>query len=295
MEGILRDRRAIALFVGPALVVYTLALLGPVVWSLVYTFFEGSALSGFRYVGFANISHLFRDPQFVQALEFTLKYAVAVTVLQVGLGLGLALLYTFYLRRGSALVRTLVFFPVVIPTVAVAGLFSKMFAIVPQYGLVNSLFNAVGWHAQVKDWLGYGGSAFLVIVLMDVWRSMGFYAVLLYAGLVNVPEDVIESARLDGASGVRLVRIVVLPLLYPVLFSALIFSINGTMKVFDSILALTSGGPGQATTPLTVYMFNTAFSYGQYGYASAIASALAMICLVITVAMFGFARRDLTA
>jgi ABC-type sugar transport system permease subunit len=245
-------------------------------------------------VGFANISHLFGDPQFVQALEFTLKYAVAVTVLQVGLGLGLALLYTFYLRRGSALLRTLVFFPVVIPTVAVAGLFSKMFAIVPQYGLVNSLFNAVGWHSQVKDWLGYGGSAFLVIVLMDVWRSMGFYAVLLYAGLVNVPEELIESARLDGASGVRLVKTVVLPLLYPVLFSALIFSINGTLKVFDSILALTSGGPGQATTPLTLYMFNTAFSYGQYGYASAIASALAMICLVITVAMFGFARRDLT-
>jgi ABC-type sugar transport system permease subunit len=295
MEGILRDRRAIALFVGPALLVYTLVLLGPVVWSLVYAFFEGSVISGFKYVGFANISHLFHDPQFVQALEFTLKYAVAVTVLQVGLGLGLALLYTFYLRRGSAFVRTLVFFPVVIPTVAVAGLFSKLFAIVPQYGLVNSFFSAVGWHAQVKDWLGYGGSAFLVIVLMDVWRSMGFYAVLLYAGLVNVPDELIESGRLDGASGVRLVKNVVLPLLYPVLFSALIFSINGTLKVFDSILALTSGGPGQATTPLTLYMFNTAFSYGQYGYASAIASALSMICLVITVAMFGFARRDLTA
>ena len=295
MDAILKDRRAIALFVGPALLAYTLILLGPVIWSLVYAFFSGNDIVGFKYVGLANISHLFHDPQFLDALEFTLKYAVTVTVLQVGFGLLLALLYVFYLRRSSALVRTLVFFPAIVPTVAVAGLFSKLFAIVPQYGVVNGFFHAVGWNSQVKDWLGYGGSAFLVIVIMDVWRSMGFYAVLLYAGLVNVPDELIESARLDGASGFRLVKNVVLPLLYPVLFSALIFSINGTLKVFDSILALTSGGPGQATTPLTLYMYDTAFSYGQYGYGSAIAAALAVMCLVITVALFGFARRDLTA
>lgn len=295
MEAILRDRRAIFIFVGPALLAYTVILLGPVIWSVVYTFFSGNDIAGFKYVGLANISHVFHDAQFVDALEFTLKYAVTVTVLQVGLGLLLALLYVFYLRRSSALVRTLVFFPAIVPTVAVAGLFSKLFAIVPQYGVVNSFFHAVGWHAQVKDWLGYGGSAFLVLVIMDVWRSMGFYAVLLYAGLVNVPEELIESARLDGASGFRLVKNVILPLLYPVVFSALIFSINGTLKVFDSVLALTSGGPGQATTPLTLYMYDTAFSYGQYGYGSAIATALAIICLIITVSLFGFARRDLTA
>jgi ABC-type sugar transport system permease subunit len=105
---------------------------------------------------------------------------------------------------------------------------------------------------------------------------------------------VIESARLDGASGVRLVRHIVLPYLGPVLFSALIFSINGTLKVFDSVIALTHGGPGQATTPLTVYMFNSAFSYGEYGYASTIATALSIMCLLVTLAVFGFARRDPT-
>jgi multiple sugar transport system permease protein/raffinose/stachyose/melibiose transport system permease protein len=123
---------------------------------------------------------------------------------------------------------------------------------------------------------------------------MGFYAVLLYAGLVDVPEEILESARLDGASGIRLVRLIVLPLLGPVLFSSLIFSINGTLKVFDSVVALTNGGPGQATTPLTLYMFNNAFSYGEYGYASTIATVLSIVCLLITLAVFGFARRDLT-
>jgi ABC-type sugar transport system permease subunit len=182
----------------------------------------------------------------------------------------------------------------VVPTVAVAQLFAKIFAIAPQYGLVNAGLHAAHFDGHIQDFLGRGSSAFWVIIIMDVWRSMGFYAVLLYAGLVDIPEEMLESARLDGASGLRLVRLVVLPLLGPVLLSALIFSINGTLKVFDSIVALTNGGPGQSTTPLTLYMFNNAFSYGEYGYATAIATALSMLCLMITLAVFGFARRDVT-
>jgi ABC-type sugar transport system permease subunit len=294
MDAILRDRRAALVFVGPALLVYTLVLLGPIAWSLVYTFFSGNVIEGFKYVGLHNFGTLIHDQYFWQALKFTLKYAVTVTVLQVGAGLLLALLYVFHLRRGSALVRTLVFFPVVVPTVAIAQMFAKLFAIAPQYGLVNSLLHAVGMDSQVKDWLANGSSAFLVLVIMDVWRSMGFYAVLLYAGLVDVPEDVIESARLDGASGFRLLRHILLPFLSPVLFAALIFSINGTLKVFDSVVALTNGGPGQATTPLTLYMYNNAFTYGEYGYASTIATALSLMCLLVTLVIFGFQRRDAT-
>jgi len=294
MDAILKDKRAVLLFVGPALLAYTLVLVGPILWSLGYTLYSGNVIEGFKYVGFANFRQLIHDHAFWAAFRFTLKYAVVVTVLQVTAGVGLALLFVFYLRKGSALVRTLVFFPVVLPTVAIAQLFAKLFAIAPEYGLVNSLLHAVGATGSIKDWLSYSGSAYFVLVLMDVWRSMGFYAVLLYAGLVDIPDDIIESARLDGARGFRLVRHIVVPLLGPVLFSALIFSINGTLKVFDSVVALTHGGPGQATTPLTVYMFNTAFSYGEYGYASAIATALSIMCLIVTLAVFGFARRDVT-
>src|SRR5690606_35927029 len=98
--------------------------------------------------------------------------------------------------------------------------------------------------------------------------------------------------RLDGATGWSLVRHIVLPLSLPVLLSAIIFSINGTLKVFDSIIALTNGGPGNATSPLTLYMFQTSFSYGEYGYGSTIALLLTMICLVVTVFIFRSSRRD---
>src|SRR5262249_2572499 len=159
---------------------------------------------------------------------------------QVAFGLGLALLYAFYLKRSSPLVRTLVFFPVVMPTVAIAQLFVKLFEIAPQYGPVNAFFHAIGATSHVQNWLGQGSTALLVLVIMDIWRAMGFYAVLLYAGLVDIPDDLLEAGRIDGASGVRLVRHIVLPLLGPILFSSLIFSINGTLKVFDSVLALTN-------------------------------------------------------
>jgi multiple sugar transport system permease protein/raffinose/stachyose/melibiose transport system permease protein len=204
----------------------------------------------------------------------------------------LALLYVFSLRRASGIIRTLVFFPVVLPTVAVAALFSAIFAIAPQPGLINSAAQGLGLNPT--DYFSTAGSAFVVLVIMDVWRSMGFYAVLLYAGLVDIPEDLLESARIDGATGLKMFRHIVLPLSLPVLLSAIIFSVNGTLKVFDSVIALTNGGPGTETSPLTVYMFRQAFSYGEYGYGATVATLLTMVCLVVTVFIFRSTRRDLT-
>ena len=292
MRHVLGDRRAIALLLGPALALYTLIMLVPVVWSLGYTFFEGNAISGFSFVGTDNFTRLFEDPAVRDALWFTARFALVLTVAQVAVGYLLALLYVFVLRRASGIVRTLVFFPVVLPTVAVALMFQQLFESAPRTGPVNALLEAVGIGSV--DWFASGSSAFWVIILMETWRSMGFYAVLLYAGLVDIPEETLESARLDGASGPRLVRHIVLPLSLPVLLSSIIFSINGTLKVFDSVLALTNGGPGNQTTPLTLYMYQTSFSYGQYGYGSSLALLLTLLCLVVTLFIFRSSRRDLT-
>lgn len=292
MHNVLGDKRAIAILLGPALAIYTIVMLVPVVWSLGYTLFEGNAVSGFDFVGLDNFARLLGDGEVHAALLFTLKYAVVITVGQVLLGYLLALLYVFALKRASGIVRTLVFFPVVMPTVAVALLFQQLFSVAPTQGVVNSVLGGFG--GVPVDWFGDGGSAFIVIAIMDIWRSMGFYGVLLYAGLVDIPEDVLESARLDGASGWRLVRHVVLPLSAPVLVSSIIFSINGTLKVFDSVLALTGGGPGTSTSPLTISVFDHAFTYGEYGYGSTIAMLLTIVCLIVTVLIFRGSRRDLT-
>ncbi|MFF6887994.1 carbohydrate ABC transporter permease [Streptomyces sp. NPDC012421] len=292
MHRVLGDRRAILILLGPALLVYTLIMLVPMVWSLGYSFTKGNSIEGFTGNGLDNFTRLLDDPAVHDALWFTLRYAVIVTAGQVIAGYLLALLYVFFLKKASALVRTLVFFPVILPTVAVGLLFQKLFQVAPQPGPVNSLLNALG--LESIDFFGSAGSAFWVLIVMDVWRSMGFYAVLLFAGLMDIPDEVLESARLDGASGLRLIRHIVLPLSLPVLMSSLIFSVNGTLKVFDSVVALTNGGPGNGTTPLTLYMFQSSFTYSEYGYGSTIAMLLTVVCLLVSLAVYRVSRRDNT-
>lgn len=292
MHKVLGDKRAILVLLGPALLVYTLVMLVPIIWSLFYTVQDGNPITGFTFAGFDNFAKFFQDPAAWDAVLFTLRYALVLTVLQVGLGYLLSLMYVFWLRRGSGLIRTIVFFPVVLPTVAVALLFQRLFEAAPTTGPVNTLIQFLG--GGNVDWFGTPMASFWIIILMDLWRSMGFYAVLLYAGLVDIPDELIESARIDGASGWKLIRTIVLPLSLPVLLSSLIFSINGTLKVFDTIVALTNGGPGNASTPLTLYMFRTSFAYGDYGYGSTIALMLTILCLLFTVFIFRSTRNDLT-
>ncbi|MBA8817177.1 multiple sugar transport system permease protein/raffinose/stachyose/melibiose transport system permease protein [Microbacterium halimionae] len=292
MNKLLGDPKAVLVLLGPAFAVYSLVMLVPIFWSLGYTVLEGNSVTGFEFVGFDNFVRFFQDPTAIQAVGFTIRYALVLTLLQVAAGYGLALLYVFYLKRGSAIVRTLVFFPVILPTVAVALLFRRFFEAAPTTGPVNAIIEFLG--GASIDWFGQPDASFWVIILMDLWRSMGFYAVLLYAGVVEIPDDIIESARLDGASGLRLVRSIIVPLSLPVLMAAIIFSINGTLKVFDTVVALTNGGPGTATTPLTVYMFRTSFSFGQYGYGSTVALMLSLLCLAVTLFIFRASQRDLT-
>ena len=131
MNSVLGDKRAIATLLGPALLVYTLVMLIPVVWSFILTFFKGDPLTGFSFAGLANFERIFSDPYIGEAFVFTIKYAVLTSIGQVVLGYGLALIYMFVLRKSSALVRTLVFFPVVLPTVAISLLFQKLFQSAP--------------------------------------------------------------------------------------------------------------------------------------------------------------------
>jgi carbohydrate ABC transporter membrane protein 1, CUT1 family (TC 3.A.1.1.-) len=292
MKSVLGDRKAIMLLLTPALLVYTLIILVPVIWSFGLTFFTGSILTGFEWNGIDNFTRLVGDPYVHDAFWFTIKYAILVTLLQVVLGYGLALLYQFVLRKSSVIVRTLVFFPVVLPTVAIAILYQKIFQSAPNDGLTNELLVNVGLSSV--DWLGAGDTAFIVIVVMDVWRSVGFYGVLIFSGLLDIPEDIIESARIDGAKSFGLFRHIVLPMSLPILFASFIFSINGTIKVFDSVFALTGGGPGNQTTPLTLYMYRTAFQFSDFGYGSTIALLLTIMCLVVTLLIFRSSRRDNT-
>jgi len=284
MNRVFGDRKTILILLGPTLVLYVLLKIVPVAWSLGLSFFEGNTLRGFEFVGIDNFAKFFSDPAGLQALSTSVIFSILATAGQVLLGYLLALLYVFVLRKGSAFIRTAVFFPMVLPTVAVALLFRNLVAVGDNQGPVNELLNWLGLDSV--EFLASTVGTMTIALIMTYWSSMGFYAVLLYTGLLDIPDEVIESARIDGASGWRLIRHIVIPLSMPILVSSLIFSVNNTLKVFDSLLALNNGGPGTTTAPLTLYMYRTAFEYAEYGYGSTIALVLTLLCLVFTLAVF---------
>lgn len=289
MKRVFGDRKTIIILLAPTLLLYIGLKIVPVAWSLGLSFFEGNSLRGFEFVGFDNFTKFVQDPAGLQALGVSVVFAALATTGQIVLGYLLALLYVFVLRRGSAFLRTAVFFPMVLPTVAVALLFKSFIAVGDNQGPVNDILNFFGLGSI--EFLASTIGTMSVALVMTWWGSMGFYAVLLYTGLLDIPDEVIESARIDGASGLRLIRHIVLPLSLPILISSVIFSFNSTLKVFDSLLALNSGGPGTSTSPLTLYMYRTAFEYSEYGYGSTIALVLTLLCLVFTLAVFRSSSR----
>ena len=252
----------------------------PVLWSLYYSFYSGSPGLKWEFCGFDNFFRLFGDTNFKASLVVNLKYISVVMLGQVGMGLLLALLFNFWLKRFKNVIRTLVFFPVVLPTVAVGQLFQKIYEIQPNYGLLNSLLDSLGLTNLVQPWIGQASTALGSLCVMDIWVAMGFYAVIFYGALLELPGDVIEAARIDGASGLQLFRYILMPLLRTMIITCLIFSFSGTVKMFESATALTNGGPGAATRSLSMYMYNVSFTYNKVGYGSVVALFIFLLCVV---------------
>jgi raffinose/stachyose/melibiose transport system permease protein len=280
MKKVLGNKKAIALFVVPALILYTVIVMVPVVWSMYYSFYNGSPGLNWEFVGLDNYARLFKDKNFLNALTVNFKYIAVVMVGQVGLGLLLALMFRFWLKRCKTIVRTLVFFPVVLPTVAVGQLFAKIYEIQPNYGLLNSILSNLGLDNLVQPWIGQSSTALWCLCIMDIWVAMGFYSVIFYGALLDIPNDIIEAARIDGSGSWSLFKHILVPLLRPMIIVSLVFSFSGTVKMFESSLALTNGGPGSATKSLSMYMYDVSFTYYKVGYGSVIAIVIFAICVL---------------
>ena len=282
MDKVLRDKRAIVILVLPALILFLGIVFVPIVWSGVYSLYSGMPGAEFTFVGLKNYMTLFSNQQFVDALSMNLRYVGIVFVGQVGLGLMIASILYFSVNRFRTISRTIIFLPVILPSVAVGQLFTKIFEITPQNGLVNALLHVLNLDSFITPWLGQSLTAFIVLCIMDIWTGMGFHAMILYGGLINIPSEIIEAAKIDGSSMLKLYWHIVLPYLRPVIITCMVFSLSGTLKLFETAMSLTGGGPGSATTSLSMVMYNEAFTFGHYGFGSAIAIFILLECLGIT-------------
>ena len=222
---------------------------------------------GRPFIGLANYIEALRDPRFWGALGHTAFFAVTSVGLELVLGLWLALAMNRAFR-GRGLVRAAILIPWAIPTVVSALLWRFLFE--GQSGVVNAVMVRLGVLREPLVWFIEANTAWVPVILSDVWKTTPFVALLLLAGLQNIDASLYEAARIDGASAWRQFRFVTLPLLKPAILVALIFRTLDAFRVFDLIYALTGGGPGSSTEPIALYTFNALLQNLRFGYGSAL-------------------------
>jgi multiple sugar transport system permease protein len=239
-----------------------------------------------RFVGLANYEKLLADDLFWSSLGRTAYYVLLNIPIETALAIVLAVLMDRLTQ--SVTLRGVLLLPWLIPNVVVALLWLWMLD--PQLGLLNQI---LGWFGVPRQpYLGSPDQAMASIAGINIWRHVGYKAILLYAGLQTIPRDVYEAAAIDGASEQRTFFSITLPLMRPVLVFVLVTSIIGSFQIFDTIAITTGGGPVNATRVIYWYIYEYAFTRFQMGYATAISVALFLILITVTIIQLRFFRAD---
>ncbi|MFC7374182.1 carbohydrate ABC transporter permease [Brachybacterium sp. GCM10030268] len=278
------DTKLALLFIAPASVGLLVFLVWPLLTGIYYSFTEYTTLTPPTWVGLENYRAMLSDPVFWNSLKVTVLYVV----INIGVQTVVALMIAVLMQRltQSTILRSLVLAPYLVSNVVAAIVF--LWILDTQLGIFNIFLQWIGF-----DPVAFWSSETWVIptvALVNVWRHMGYTALLLFAGLQSIPGHLYESARTEGAGEISLFRRITLPLLRPILALVLIMSIIGSFQVFDTVSVTTQGGPANASKVLQMYIYENAFGQYQFGYAAALSMALLVILMVITFAQYRMTR-----
>ncbi|TDL31294.1 sugar ABC transporter permease [Jeotgalibacillus sp. S-D1] len=273
-----RNALTILLFVSPALIVYAMYVIYPILATLNYSFYDWNGSSVGTYIGLQNYVQLFSDSIFWTALRNNTWITLTSVFVQIPLGLIMALML-FAPIKGIRLMSSVYFFPFLMSTVAIGLLWIYMFD--PINGSINQLINLLGF--ENVAWLSGENTAIIAVLFVIVWQFAPFYMILFRAAIVGIPEELYEAADIDGANPWHKFSRITLPLLMPTIVSSSILAIVGSLKAFDIFYVMTGGGPNHATELMGTYMFKQAFVNFNMGYASAIAFVMFFIALIVTI------------
>lgn len=244
-----------------------------------FAFTNWTGIGSFDWIGFQNFVKIFQNPAMVQALVNTLFLAIASVVLVNIVGLALALGIN-RLIKSRYILRVLFFMPVVLSPLAVSYIWKFIF---DYNGPINAVLTGVGLGSWTKAWLADPTLAIWAVLVVIVWQQTGFAMVIYMAGLAGVPHEIEEAAAIDGANLWQRFWHVVLPSIRPAVAISTTLGIVNGLRIFDQIMALTSGGPAGATETLATQVYKQAFSLGQFGYGAALALVLTLIILVFAI------------
>ncbi|MEU6142922.1 sugar ABC transporter permease [Streptomyces sp. NPDC047081] len=278
------DGRLAAVFLAPALLGFTVFLLWPTLRGIYLSFTRFNLLTPAEWVGLDNYVRMVHDPIFWDSLKVTVEYVVINIGIQTVSALAIAVLLQRLTQ--SAVLRGIVLTPYLMSNV-VAGLV-WLWILDNQLGIGNEIIAGLGFDRI--PFLADETWAIPTIALINVWRHVGYTALLLFAGLQAIPNDVYEAAKVDGAGEWRMFWRITMPLLRPVLAVVLIMTVIGSFQVFDTVAVTTAGGPANATNVLQYYIYGAAFGRFQFGYASAMSVALLVVLSAITVLQYRITR-----
>jgi multiple sugar transport system permease protein len=269
-----------AAFLSPAVILIGLFALVPLVLTFWISFHTGAIstpISQMSWAGLSNYQEVFSNPTSIQAFENTGIYVGLSLVITLPLAFLIALLVYQPRLRGSMLLRVILFSTYVIPTVAIVIIWSQLYS--PQYGPIDVVLRDVGLPAPA--WLSSPSAALISLVIFNVWQMIGYYVVLLVAGLTQIPADVYEAAAIDGAGAVRRTTRITMPLLRNTFLFVGLMTVINSIQVFDPIYLLTQGGPADSTLTISYDIQRAAVQYGLAGQASAMAVSLLVVIAVV--------------
>ena len=266
------------LFLLPNILGFLVFTLGPVLASLYISLTEWNAITAPEFVGLAHYGRLvFKDETFRKVLVNTVYFTGVSVPVSAVISLALAILLNQKLR-GLLIYRTVYFLPVVSSMVAVALVWQWLYN--PEFGLINEFLWSIGLPAP--KWLASSAWAMPAVIIMSVWKGLGYNMIIFLAGLQDIPVFLYEASELDGANSWQKFRHVTLPMLSPTTFFVVVMSIIASFQVFDQVYVMTRGGPARATSVIVHYLYQNAFQYFEMGYASAMAYVLFVIVFILT-------------
>ena len=273
---ILKDKKAIAVFLLPAFIVYSVIVMVPILVSIYYSCLDWNGIGKKSFVGFNNYIKLFGDSVFRQAFGNNIIYIVIVMVLQLGFGFSIAVLLT-YLKKGRGFIQTVYYIPSVITVIAISQLFTGFYSYEP-LGLFNIFRKMLGM--EPVAFLSEYKTVLWAVASVEGWQYIGIYMIIFYSALVSVSPDILEAARIDGATELQILVKIRIPAIANVIMLSCILSLVGALRGFAAPMNMTKGGPNHRSEILATYMYKKAFTSRDYGYGSAIAVIIVILSIL---------------
>ncbi|NLW21058.1 MAG: sugar ABC transporter permease [Clostridiales bacterium] len=268
----------------PGIAWYVYVVILPMITAMRNSLYNWSGGPKMTYIGFKNYQFLMRDSIFWQAFRNNLTITLLSLIGQIGFAFILSSLLAMRFVRLKRLHRTVAYFPSTVSAVVVGYVWSVIFNY--DSGLLNSLLRAVGLESWASPWLDIPSSIMYVVSIPIIWQYIGYYMIIILAGISSIDQEVYDMAEIDGANGVQRALKITLPLIKGTLGVCVMLCISGNMRIFDHIYSLTGGGPGNSSIVMAMHAYKTTFIKSQFGYASAMSFGI----MVLSLSLIMFSR-----